>query len=234
MAPADVKPAARLARPGPNREDRRMSPRPKTVSDGEILAAAARVIGRTGPQRLTLAEVGSEVGLAAATLLQRFGSKRELLLALAAASSGSAGDRFEAARARHATPVDAIVEVMACMGHMARTPQEMAHHLAFLQMDLSDADFHHLTSHQFRETLNGIERLLAEAVALGHIDCADTAGLARAVQSMANGAILNWAIHREGTAEDAIRADLRALLAPYREVAETVNGSPQRRSRSDG
>jgi AcrR family transcriptional regulator len=209
-----------------------MSPRPKTVSDDEILAATARVIGRTGPHHLTLAEVGSEVGLSAATLLQRFGSKRELLLALAAAGAGD--DLFETIRAANRSPVDAVVEVMACLGRLARTPEEMAHHLAFLQMDLSDADFHHFTALQFRETLDGIQRLLAEAVSAGEIVCPDTARLARAVQSMANGAVLNWAIHREGTAEEAIRADLRVLLAPYRRVAETVNGRPQRRSRSDG
>ena len=60
-----------------------MSPRPRTVSDQAILAATARVIGDLGPAKLTLARVASEVGLAPATLVQRFGSKRGLLLALA-------------------------------------------------------------------------------------------------------------------------------------------------------
>jgi len=211
-----------------------MTPRPKTVSDEQILAATARVIGRTGPQHLTLAEVGSEAGLSAATLLQRFGSKRELLLALAAAGAGSGGDLFEAARSAHPTAIDALIEVMACMGQMARTPEEMAHHLAFLQMDLSDTEFHHFTAIQFQETLTGIERLLVDATDGGELVCPDTRSLARAVQSMANGAILNWAIHREGTAEDAIRADLRVLLAPYRPGAETVNWSSNRRSGSNG
>ena len=59
-----------------------MSPRPRTVSDEAILAATARMIGRVGPVRLTLADVGGEVGLSPATLLQRFGSKRGLLIAL--------------------------------------------------------------------------------------------------------------------------------------------------------
>jgi hypothetical protein len=33
---------------------------------------------------------------------------------------------------------------------------------------------------------------------------------------MANGALLNWAIHREGRAVDAIRDDLGVLLDAYR------------------
>ena len=42
----------------------KMSPRPRTVSDEEILAATARMIGRVGPLRLTLGHVAREVGLA--------------------------------------------------------------------------------------------------------------------------------------------------------------------------
>jgi AcrR family transcriptional regulator len=200
-----------------------MTPRPRTVSDEEILEATARVIGRRGPQRLTLAEVGGEVGLSAATLVQRFGSKRELLLAFAGAGP-SGGDFFAMAGSRHETAVDALVEVLACMGQMARTPEEMSNHLAFLQMDLADADFHEITARHFRGMLEGIEGLLAEAVAAGEMECSDTPALARAVQSMANGALLNWAIHREGTAVDAIRADLAALLAPYRRDQTKVEG----------
>ncbi|MGH2614392.1 MAG: helix-turn-helix domain-containing protein, partial [Thermomicrobiales bacterium] len=58
--------------------------RPRTVTDAEILAAAERAIARHGPARLTLAHVAAEVGLTPPTLLQRFGSKRGLLLAVAA------------------------------------------------------------------------------------------------------------------------------------------------------
>ncbi|MET8542281.1 helix-turn-helix domain-containing protein, partial [Kitasatospora sp. NPDC004799] len=56
-------------------------PRPRTTSDAEILAATARAIGIHGPGRLTLAHVGAEAGVSPATLSQRFGSKRGLLLA---------------------------------------------------------------------------------------------------------------------------------------------------------
>jgi AcrR family transcriptional regulator len=52
-----------------------MSPRPRTASDEEILAATHRVISSVGP-RFTLADVAREIGLAPATLIQRFGSKK--------------------------------------------------------------------------------------------------------------------------------------------------------------
>ena len=43
-------------------------------------------MSRLGPARLTLAEVAKEAGLSPATLVQRFGSKRGLMLALWAAA----------------------------------------------------------------------------------------------------------------------------------------------------
>ncbi|MFD8888404.1 helix-turn-helix domain-containing protein [Streptomyces erythrochromogenes] len=57
--------------------------RPRGVEDAVILRAAVRVMGRVGPAGLTLAAVAGEVGLVPGTLVQRFGSKRGLLLALA-------------------------------------------------------------------------------------------------------------------------------------------------------
>ena len=46
--------------------------RPRTVSDDAVLDATARAVGRVGPARLTLGHVAAEVGLAPATLVQRF------------------------------------------------------------------------------------------------------------------------------------------------------------------
>src|SRR5262245_45373389 len=83
-------------------------PRPRTATDAAILEAAHRVIARLGPARVTLADVGREAGLSPATLVQRFGSKRGLLLALARAAAGSVGDCFAAVRAAHASPLAAL------------------------------------------------------------------------------------------------------------------------------
>ncbi|MDP8981022.1 MAG: TetR/AcrR family transcriptional regulator, partial [Acidobacteriota bacterium] len=56
--------------------------RRKLTPDTDVLTATMRVVNRVGPGRLTLADVAAEAGLAPATLLQRFGSKRGLLLAV--------------------------------------------------------------------------------------------------------------------------------------------------------
>lgn len=193
-----------------------MTPRPRTVEDGDILMAAIRAISRVGPGRLTLADVAKEVGLSPATLVQRFGSKRGLLLALAESSVGTVDACFEAARAANPTALAALLSAATEMTRYTRTPEEMSNSLAFLQMDLSDPDFHRYALENSRLSLLGYEQLLDEAVASGELLPCDTARLARAIGALSGGSLISWAIFREGAAEAWVRDDLATLLAPYR------------------
>ncbi|MGY5106972.1 helix-turn-helix domain-containing protein, partial [Streptomyces sp. 900105245] len=77
-----------------------------------ILRAAADVIGRVGPVGLTLAVVAREVGLVPGTLVQRFGSKRGLLLALAEQSAKDAELRPGRVREEHETALEALAELI--------------------------------------------------------------------------------------------------------------------------
>jgi AcrR family transcriptional regulator len=193
-----------------------MSPRARTVSDATILAATARMISRVGPARLTLADVGEEVGLAPATLLQRFGSKRGLLIALVKQAVESVDDSVTSARASRQSALDAAIAAAGTMAEHARTPEELANNLAFFQLDLSDPDFHGLALEHSRRVRAGYEALLGEAIVGGELIECDTAALASALQAVGSGSLLNWAIHREGSVARWVRADLETLIAPYR------------------
>ena len=74
--------------------------RPRTKPDAAVLEAAGRVFGTVGPG-FTLADVAKEAGLAPATLVQRFGSKRGLLLAVSKLAAEGADACFAQIRARH-------------------------------------------------------------------------------------------------------------------------------------
>ena len=199
-----------------------MSPRSRTVSDATILDATARMISRVGPVRLTLADVGNEVGLAPATLLQRFGSKRGLLLALVDQSVDSVGASFDRVRASHASALDSAIAAAGYMAEHVRTPEELANNLAFFQIDLSDADFHRLALEHSRRVRAGYRALLDEAIADGELGPCDTTALASALQAVAAGSLLNWAIHRDGPVGGWVRADLETLIAPYRRPLSAV------------
>ncbi|MBV9109825.1 MAG: TetR/AcrR family transcriptional regulator [Gemmatimonadetes bacterium] len=193
-----------------------MSPRTRTASDEEILEAVIRTVSRVGPAKLTLAQVAAEAGLAPATLVQRFGSKRGMLLAVSRYGIEHSDGWFAQARVANPSPLAALVESCVAAARWFDTPEALAHHLAFLQMDLTDSEFLALAAQASSGIRDGIRALLDEAVAAGEIAVHGTARLAAAVQATYNGSLLTWAIHREGTLADWLRRDLETLLAPWR------------------
>jgi AcrR family transcriptional regulator len=182
------------------------------VSDDEILAATARAISRVGPHRLTLAAVAAEANPAAATLVQRFGSERGLLLAFSGRAAGDPVTRFAAARARHTSPLAALRAGLISMAGGIDTAEELANHLAYLQLEIADPDFHrHVLGHA-NATLSQIRSLLADAVANDELAPCDLTRFATAIYVSYNGALVSWAILRDGTQSRWLDRQLEFLM----------------------
>jgi AcrR family transcriptional regulator len=193
-----------------------VSPRPRQASDTDILQAAFRAIARLGPAHLTLAHVAAEAGVSAAALVQRFGSKRALLLAAAADAAGGHVYIFAGLRAKHRSPVAALLGLADCMSVMGETPEAIAHSLAFLQIDLTDAAFLAHARSASAGFHAGISALVRDAIAAGELRKCDPPRLARALQATLNGSLLDWAIQQQGSMAAWIRRDLKVVLEPYR------------------
>ena len=81
-------------------------PRPKTLSDQDVLEAALAIIHERGPEALTFASLSRSCGLSAATLVQRFKNKA----ALKQGALLHAWDRLDEKTARLATTVPKTAE----------------------------------------------------------------------------------------------------------------------------
>jgi|SRR5438034_1938606 len=204
-------------------------PRPKATTDAHLLAAAHRVVMRLGPN-LRLADVAKEAGVSAATLVQRFGSKRGLLLAFAAGGSSGLPQEFARIRQNSRSALAAVYATADCMAAMAQTPQMLANSVAFLQIDLTDPEFHKHAHAHSRAMQAGLKALLDEAAREGDLVCRDTGRLARAVQTMIGGSLLQWAVDRDGKVNDRLREDLDTLLKP-RLAAKATHGAGGHRER---
>lgn len=189
--------------------------RPRTVADADILMALHAVVGRIGPARMTLADVASEVGLSPATLVQRFGSKRGLLLAFAKAGAETSDYCFAAVRAAHKSPLEALKAAATAMTQSMGSPEELANGLAFLQMDISDREFRKYALESFEKTVSGYRALLDDAMKAKELKPCDTQKLAHAVAAVSGGSLIAWAVWQRGSAEKWVRRDLETLLAPY-------------------
>lgn len=203
--------------------------RPRSVSDDDILAALARAISRTGPAQLTLADVAAEAGVAAPTIAQRFGSKRNLLLAFAAQAPARLEAAFAAARAAHASPLAALLSDPLGAARVMGTPDALARHLAFLQLELADPEFHrHILQHA-EIAREQIRRLLTAAIEHSELRPCDTTALARALHVTYNGTLITWAIFREGELTSRLRQDIEFILQPFRTLPSDRPANPTTR-----
>ena len=193
-----------------------MSPRPQKVTDDDIYLAAQRAMSRLGPGELTLADIAAEAGVTAGLLVQRFGSKRALLLSLSARFSGGTAEMFAEIRKGHRSPLAILRAYSDCMAGMAANPASFARNFAYLQIDLTDPDFRkHLVKHA-RATREEFEKLIKEAIKADELVASTNARqLARTIEAVVGGSMLSWAFYQEGTAAKWMRHDLDAVLKPY-------------------
>lgn len=192
--------------------------RPRTRSDEDILDAAEKVLLQRGPHSFTLAEVATEVGLAPATLLQRFGTKQGLLLAFARRSARKTPAFVESSLARGAGKAGlralraSLVELAGKVGRR----EQLANSLALL---LEDVRVPALRS-AARKHAEGMELAIAkhldEAVTRREIRRVATDDLAHVLYAVWNGALVQWALRGRGPIEDWVGRAIDLALAPYR------------------
>jgi AcrR family transcriptional regulator len=195
-----------------------MAGRPRTITDERLLDAVGTAIGRVGPARLTLADVAREAGVTTGALVQRFGSKRGLLLAFARQGT----DEFVAAMRevydRAPDPVEGLVSVLTALVGEEMSPNEFAHHLAYLNMEMADDELRPplvAGRARFREAL---AEYIADGIGAGLLRVPDTAALVEVLDALWHGTQISWALFRDGTRADLMRATVATVLAPYRVV----------------
>ena len=201
---------------GASRMLRSMSGRPRSVSGETIFGVVSEVIARAGPRGLTLAAIGEQAGLSAPAVAQRFGTKRGLLLAYAARGQEVVAAAFDTAARSNRSPLRALRVALETLARPIQTRESLANNLAFLQLDLVDADLRAHAVDQSREFRRRIEHLLDQARRSGELtNNTDIRSLAKSVYITYNGALITWAIDGNGTLRQWLRQSLDATLEPH-------------------
>lgn len=189
-------------------------PRPKTRSDAEVMKGLGRVLLRKGPHDFTLADVAGEVSLAPATLVQRYGTKRRLLLRFVREEARRAETPFRRAAAGGGTPLVILRRALHAAAEEVRVRRALANSMALLVEDVRDEGLRRLAGRHARETVDLIERYLVEAAAAAELPpMEDARRLAEAVYAAWNGALIQWGLRGEGSLDAWIDAVLDPLLA---------------------
>jgi len=193
-----------------------MSPRRRKAEDADVFAALVRVMQRRGPAELTLREIAREAGVTAGALVQRFGSKRAMVLAHArhAAATGDVGLTIPAPKT--SSPLKVLRSVAAMYAQLADSPRAAVRNLAYLLNDLADPVLRRHLLRLSRGARAWYEELLTDAVAARELGPdTDVRMLARLIEVTLRGSILNWTLYREGAAADWLREDLDEVLRPH-------------------
>lgn len=187
--------------------------RPRKISDERLLAAAGGVIARLGPG-FTLADIATEAGVVAGTLVQRFGSKHGLLAALSRMTIDALPDSIRTAAKGHADPLDALraglVEPYAALDD----PAAAANNLAQLAVDFADAELRDLLAQLYAAVEAEVAILVHDAAAtLPGAPAAPQA--ARVLTALAEGSAIRWSVHPTGSLRERIRTDIDAVLTTW-------------------
>lgn len=181
------------------------------------MEAALRVMSRVGPADFSLNAVAREAGVTAAALIQRFGSKRALQLALARASAEGSGEMIHSLRGSQPSALATIRAYGGCMAGLAATPQALARNLSYLAGDIADPELRRHLLAQSRATRQALAALVVEAMDEGDLARdTDAEALARLLETVIGGALFTWAVYREGKAAEWVVAQVDAVLASHR------------------
>lgn len=177
-------------------------PRPRTVSEPDLLDGALAVIERVGPEGVTFAAVAAQVGLSASTLVQRFGSKPALLKAALMRGWDRLDDRSAACdAAAPGVPGGAVDLLVALSGD--DDGHGFADGLRVLREDFRDPDLMRRGERWGRFLADALGRRLAD----GSGPRPDLGGL---MAAQWQGTILWWGYTRRRPLKDAVAEALRA------------------------
>jgi AcrR family transcriptional regulator len=113
-------------------------PRAKSQPDEQVLDAALAIVHSGGVGRLTFAALAGRCGLSAATLVQRFGTKPELVqCTLLHAWDNLQARTLELASSLPKTP-DGAIELLVGLSHYDGAVEDFAEGLLVLREDLRD------------------------------------------------------------------------------------------------
>lgn len=175
-------------------------PRRKTISDEEILDRALPVIAAAGPGGFTLADIAKAVGIAPATLLQRFHDKRTLTLRAFARDNERFVPWLETLP--DGVGAEVVVKIYADATRLFGDNPSMADHLLWLREDIRDPELNRLARQRFRLFRAAmIQRLPPLPIP------ADRA--ADLLDAQYHGAVIQWALEPQGALADFVARSLR-------------------------
>lgn len=190
-------------------------PRPRSITDERLFAAATVVLARSGPA-FTLADVAAEAAVAVGTVANRFGSRTGLLRALSRKSITDTRLRIRTAAGEAGSPLEALRSALLAWAGPIGDPRTAANSVAALGEDLLDDELRELLGEHYAMVVAEVRRLVVAAA--GELPGAPKpARAARLLVALCNGSAIDWSIRPAGRLRERISQDVDSVLDGWRE-----------------
>jgi AcrR family transcriptional regulator len=175
-------------------------PRHKLISDEQILDRALPIMSRAGPGGFTMVDVAKAVGVASATLFQRFGDRQTLIERAFARDN----ERFVAwlQSLPEGEGADVVVEVYREATKLFGDNPSLADHLLWLREDIRDPALNRLARDRFRL----FRAMIVKRLPPMPIPADRAADL---LDAQYHGAVVQWALEPRGRLADFVTRSLR-------------------------
>ncbi len=174
---------------------------------------ATRAVRTHGP-RVTLAQIARVVGLSAPRLVQRFGSRLQLLAAVEASVDARLLRNFVRGVAEHTSPRAGLLESLSGLAERsAKRLYLMSSSYVFDPRHLMAPEGTSSAQRRIEAFVSEVRVVLDRMVTAGEQPPGDMAALAHAVFVTWVGSYNLWAYAPVGSVGDAVKRDLRYLLA---------------------
>jgi AcrR family transcriptional regulator len=197
-------------------------PRTKTIPDDAVLSAALDIVHRDGPAALTHSTLAAGVDLASSTIVQRFGSKSELLRATLLHAWDQLDLRTATAAATASPDPAGVVELLVALSGEYEA-NDYADQLMVLREDLRDPVLRGRGEAWIAALAGSIEARLADAPG-------GATGLGELVVAHWQGIVIVWGFTRPGPLPVFVRDSLDELLQRVLSGPPTSAGARRRRA----
>lgn len=178
-------------------------PRPKTVSDVEVIEAALATLAEKGPT-FTITDIADRVNLSRATLIQRFGDRQAILLRMADFQVEQT--RLWLAELASDSGPTALRQFLETIIHAMGEEAEFSAHVTIAALEARDPVLRERAAERYR--------LVQQAIAERAVFHSDPMGFAGHIHAIIAGATMQWVADPEQAGlADFILARLRWAIA---------------------
>ena len=172
----------------------------KNMEDHLVLEKALLVISEKGPDVFTLADIGKAVGLAPATLMQRFGSKQQLLILAAKQANVKLKSDLKVLKESKLPWDQELIHLLSALPEGFGSRHDIANSLGVLKLDMIDAELHPIARQYFESLRHRIQELLQIGQSSGQLGSSfDVEMITWELDALRHGLGIQWTLSGEGT-----------------------------------